>query len=217
MGIRMASGRLGGWVLVLALAACSGVGGPPLAEVPPPANGAELIRALRAGGLNIYMRHGATESTGPDADITDFQDCGRQRNLSALGRQQAAAVGQAFAALHIPVAAVSSSPYCRCRDTARLAFGDDTIEPMLLALDAGPSSKERQERVSWLLQRIRQEHAGENMVYVSHQFNIMSAANILLNEGDAAIIRPHGAAGIEVLATVSAAQWQSLAREATPR
>lgn len=212
----MAERITGAWLaagVAVLLAAC-GTTAPPLADESLPANSADLIQQLRAGGLNIYMRHAATESGRQDMNIIDLQDCSQQRNLSDLGRRQAEVIGKSFDALAIPVNEVYTSPYCRCRDSARLAFGEERIDPMLLALDSAPNAKERQARVTWLLQRIREEHAGKNIVYVSHQFNIMSAANILLSEGDVAVIRPHGDAGIEVLAKLSAGQWQTLARQA---
>jgi phosphohistidine phosphatase SixA len=46
-------------------------------------------------------------------EARDDTDCACQRNLSAAGRRQARAIGRAFRALRIPVAAVLVSAYCR--------------------------------------------------------------------------------------------------------
>ena len=52
-----------------------------------------------------------------------LHDCRTQRNLSDEGRAHARQVGEAFRAQGVPVAQVLSSPWCRCLETARLAFG----------------------------------------------------------------------------------------------
>jgi len=74
-----------------------------------------LIADLRNGGFVIYLRHAVTDSK-PEPVVLDLTDCGWQRDLSADGRRQAAAVGARLAGLHIPVMTVS--PFCRRRQTA---------------------------------------------------------------------------------------------------
>ena len=53
----------------------------------------------------------------------DLRDCSRQRNLTAKGRREARSIGSALRRLDIPVGEAPASPYCRTRQTARLAFG----------------------------------------------------------------------------------------------
>jgi phosphohistidine phosphatase SixA len=73
-------------------------------------------------GRVLLLRHALAPGT---FDPPGFQlsDCSTQRNLSAEGRAQARAIGQWFAQHGPAVATVRSSPWCRCMDTARLAFG----------------------------------------------------------------------------------------------
>jgi hypothetical protein len=89
---------------------------------PAAAAGAEprpLAERLRRGGYVLAFRHAATGSETDSGG--DLRDCSRQRNLSAEGRDQARGIASAFERLGIPVGAVLASPYCRTRETARLA------------------------------------------------------------------------------------------------
>jgi phosphohistidine phosphatase SixA len=73
-------------------------------------------------GRVLLLRHARAPGT---FDPPGFQlgDCSTQRNLSAEGQAQARAIGQWFAQHGPAVVTVRSSPWCRCMDTARLAFG----------------------------------------------------------------------------------------------
>src|SRR5258706_9621035 len=85
--------------------------------------GAALVTALRAGGLTLYVRHGATDLSQSDRQGDRYEDCSKQRNLTDAGRTQAVAIGAAIRALGLPVGEVLASPFCRTMETARLAFG----------------------------------------------------------------------------------------------
>ena len=104
----------------------------------PKADPARLVEQLREGGLVIYFRHSATETSGvAEANGVDVSRCDTQRSLTPAGKAQATAIGRAFTALHIPVGEVLSSPFCRCKETAELAFGHYKVNPDLyFAIDA---------------------------------------------------------------------------------
>jgi hypothetical protein len=59
---------------------------PVLAQTPPPLGDAELVKALRAGGLVILLRHGATFSDQTDKVPFNFDDLASQRNLNDKGK-----------------------------------------------------------------------------------------------------------------------------------
>ncbi len=88
-----------------------------------PLQGHALLDALRGGGYVLLFRHAATDYGQSDVDKQNLENCLTQRNLSEQGRQQAAAIGQAFRQLQIPVGTDLASPYCRTQETARLAYG----------------------------------------------------------------------------------------------
>jgi hypothetical protein len=86
------------------------------------AAGPDAEAALRAGGVVAAFRHALAPGT---FDPPGFRlgDCSTQRNLSDVGRAQARRLGEWFTARSLRPAQVRSSPWCRCMDTATLAFG----------------------------------------------------------------------------------------------
>ena len=77
---------------------------------------------LRKGGVVLAFRHARAPGTF-DPPAFRLADCSTQRNLSDEGRAQALNIGQWFKARDLRPAKVLSSPWCRCIDTAILAFG----------------------------------------------------------------------------------------------
>lgn len=139
---------------------------------------AELLNALQSGGYIIYMRHAMTDHTEKDENRDQLEDCHGQRNLSPEGRRQAKQIGRAVKTLKIPISDVLSSPYCRCKDTARLVFGQYTIEPDL----SFSISKDQQEsqRLGGRLVDMMVEANVEvgNAVFVGHTSNLRDGLGI---------------------------------------
>jgi virginiamycin B lyase len=207
-------------VLVVALAACGGgrdrrARDPGPTVAPPTASGA-FVDDLRRGGHVIAFRHAATDFSMAD-ETRNYADCAHQRNLSAAGRRQATAIGRAFRVLRIPVAGVLASPYCRTRDTARLAFGRATPSADLLS-QQGALHGERDLAARLRARLRRRPAAGTNTVLVSHNFAIDAAADVDVAEGEAAVFRPDSSRrGFHLVRTVTAARWTALARAADAR
>ncbi|MFZ5877234.1 MAG: histidine phosphatase family protein [Nitrospirota bacterium] len=177
-------------------------------------HGAELVRALRNGGHVIYLRHAATDHSRGDSDRENLENCAEQRNLSDKGRDQAHAIGRAFKALGIPVARVESSPYCRCIETGRLAFGDVSVSDDLRSA-ISQSRSETARSAEALRKRLGEPPPpGTNTVLVSHTANLQEAAGIWPDpEGVAIVVRPDDAAGFSFVAKVLPEQWAELPRE----
>ncbi len=83
---------------------------------------AEAIALLRRGGVVLVLRHARAPGT---FDPPGFRlgDCSTQRNLGEEGRAQARQLGAYLKSQQLRPARVRSSPWCRCMDTAELAFG----------------------------------------------------------------------------------------------
>ena len=138
----------------------------------------DLIKALQSGGYIIYMRHGLTDHTTRDMNDQNFDDCSRQRNLSSKGRMEVQQIGRRMNALGIPIGDVSSSPYCRCKDTARLAFGRLHVEPDLrfsITKDE-QESKRLGERLYAMM--MNSEAGSKNVVFVGHTSNLRDGLGI---------------------------------------
>ena len=103
----------------------------------PCAYSADAIWSLLQSGRNvILMRHAATVPGIGDPPGFKPGQCSTQRNLSDAGRAQARRIGAAFRQHGVPLGAVLSSSWCRCIDTAQLAFG--RVQPAAM-LDSGYS------------------------------------------------------------------------------
>lgn len=160
-----------------------------------------LWAALRAGGYVIMIRHAATEPGTGDPPGFRLDDCATQRNLSSAGRAEARRVGEAFRRHGVPVSRVLSSEWCRCRDTARLAFGGYEPWPMLNSLFEEPErGAERTRAVHELGRRVR---PGENLVLVTHNFNIRAVAGVSPVSAELVVLRPAGGGQIELVGRIT--------------
>lgn len=161
-----------------------------------PPHAVALLAMLREGGLVIFFRHASTPDYS-EPQITDFADCPRQRNLNPLGRAQSALIGEGFRALKIPVGDVIASPFCRCMDTARLAFGRVT------AADEVRGKAEAKMRAHFATPL----KAGANLVIVGHGGAGGLIGDEFLREAEAVVVRPLGDDKFELVARIRAEQW----------
>ncbi|MDX6555173.1 MAG: hypothetical protein QOD86_1368 [Miltoncostaeaceae bacterium] len=183
---------------LLALAGCGDDNGPPPTPTAP-LEGTQLVDALRDGGYVIFFRHAATTRSGqPDDDLTT---CTTQRNLNAQGRREAREIGAAFRELDIPVGRVVASPYCRTKDTARLAFGH--VDETSLALKDGGKP------LSELIARLP-EPGDTNTILVGHGLDRLPPLHLPpLDEAEAAVL-VIDASGSHRVARVKADGWADL-------
>jgi broad specificity phosphatase PhoE len=174
---------------------------------------ATVLGELRKGGLVIYFRHALTDQKGATDEEADLAKCATQRNLSAAGRAQATQIGTAFHTLGIPVGLVATSPFCRCKDTAKLAFGRfDVSDDLFFAIGTNVGDTERFARS---LRRMlgTMPAPATNTVIVSHTANLREAAGIWPKaEGVAYVFRPWPGGAFEAIAMVMPDDW---AHEAT--
>src|SRR5438128_491577 len=107
-----------------------------------------LWTELRRGGLALLMRHGSTLPGLGDPPGFRVADCATQRNLSPEGRDEARRVGERLKHERVRVAHVYTSPWCRCRDTAMLAFvRADDWEPLSSFFDLPERESDFSDRV----------------------------------------------------------------------
>ena len=156
---------------------------------------------LRGSGAVLVLRHAATVPGIGDPPGFRLDDCASQRNLSAEGREQAAAIGRSLREQGVSVVRVESSRWCRCLETARLAFPQLQVQP-LAALDsffadraAGPA------QTSVLRNRVRDWQGPGVLVLVSHQVNITALTGQAVAAGEGVVLRPE-ADGFRVVGSV---------------
>jgi phosphohistidine phosphatase SixA len=141
------------------------------------------------------MRHASTDPGIGDPPGFRLGDCATQRNLSAAGREEALRWGRALRERAVRIDAVLSSAWCRCRDTAALAFGGYEVWAALNSFFSDPGTAEAQTRT--VLDRISAWRGPGTLVLVTHQVNITAATGLTVASGRAVVIRP-GTTGIEV-------------------
>ena len=169
-----------------------------------------LLAALRGGGLILYFRHTSTDFGQSDERMTGYEDCATQRNLTAVGRDEARAIGAQLRELRIPIGDVLASPFCRTMETAQLMFGRGAATPAVRGGSAQPDSPERYAQLRDLLATTVPR--GTNLVIASHGNPFRAVAGgPYLAEGEAAVIEPRGAEGFRVVARVRKDEWRELA------
>lgn len=179
----------------------------PAVDTPAAGASAVPVEKLRDGGYVVTFRHAATDQGMDTTD--DLSDCSRQRNLDAEGRRQSREIGRAFERLDIPVARVMASPFCRTRDTARLAFG--RVRPTRALLSVEFFESVREGRRKGLRRLLRTEPPdGTNIVLVTHGSAILDALGEEPEEGDAVIVEPvRGKRGYAVVSAVPVEDWRA--------
>ena len=125
-----------------------------------------LWALLHDGGQVVLMRHGTTTPGSGDPPGFRLGDCTTQRNLSDAGRAEARRTGEEFRRAEIPVGRVLSSQWCRCLDTARLAFGKAEEEPALNSAFA--DDRERAKQMDATRKLLAIDPHGPNLVLVTH-------------------------------------------------
>jgi len=138
----------------------------------------------------VLIRHAVTTPGVGDPPGFRLDDCATQRNLTDEGRGHAKRIGEAFRAHAIPVERVLSSPWCRCVETARLAFGKSEPSGALGNLFGRPERHAQQVEQMKALAAARPK--GGNLVLVSHGSTISALTGISPATGEMVIVTPQG-------------------------
>src|SRR5688500_15071946 len=153
----------------------------------------KLWSLLKAGGQVILIRHTITAPGAGDPPGMRLDDCRTQRNLTDAGRQHARRIGEEWRKRGIPLERVISSPWCRCLETARLAFGKAEISEALSNLFGRSENSERQVRE---MRALVSRHAGKgNLVLVSHGSTISALTGISPGTGEMVVLSKGAVAG----------------------
>ncbi len=171
-----------------------------------------IVKDLQAGGYLVYFRHAETDRSQVDSDRNNLTDCASQRNLSDAGRAHARTIGEAIRDLNIPIGKVMSSPYCRAKDTAQLAFGKAEIS-YDLRFGVGDDAEQTAHLSQALIRMLSTPPAkGTNTILVSHTANLKEAAGIWPKpEGAAYIFKPLNEKIFQYIGRLTPDDWSRLA------
>jgi len=164
--------RGAGLALGTALAAPVLLLGSPLVGAQTTGNVTELAALWRREGGVLLVRHAVTEPGLGDPPEFALGQCRTQRNLSPEGQRASRAMGEWARSQGFKPDAVLSSQWCRCQDTARLAFGQSQDWSPLNSTFAGQGNPTAQ--IQALRERLLAMPAGRTEVWVTHQV-IMTA------------------------------------------
>ena len=157
---------------------------------------------LRQGGHVVLLRHGQTTPGIGDPDGMRLDDCSTQRNLSAEGREHARRIGEEFRRFRVPVDTVLSSEWCRCVETAGLAFGGTAdVWPALNNLFGRPEN--RQKQIDELAARIGEWRGKGNLVLVTHGSTMLALTRAGVQMGEMLILSPRGGGTFALVGRVS--------------
>ncbi len=161
---------------------------------------ADLVDVLRQGGYHLFFRHAIT--AGEDARKVNppnetLANCASQRLLNDAGRAQARQIGLTITQLGIPVGDVYASPFCRCEETARLAFARGvTVDWLVAQRGRGMPRLNQALRAVPSTGGFTPTPTGKNNVYVGHAITFSEGlvgpefGRHVLREGEALVIAP---------------------------
>lgn len=172
-----------------------------LLQVSATADEADLWKRLAAGGHVVLMRHAAT--TPGVGDPADFKldDCKTQRNLSPGGRADAQAVGATFHRHAVPVGRVLTSRWCRCVDTAELAFGRAVPAEMLDSIWQ-QDDVTRDRKVAAVRKVVATYSEPGTLVLVTHDVNVRALSGSSLAQGEMVVAKARADGTLDILGTL---------------
>lgn len=143
-------------------------------------------------GTVLLMRHAQTDPGTGDPPGFALGQCSTQRNLSAEGRAQAKRIGALLQQQGLVPQRVRSSAWCRCLDTATLAFGK--VEPWEALNSFFERGDTQGAQTAALRKALAAVPAGQVEVWVTHQVNITALTGVYPASGEVLVLRKGNAA-----------------------
>ena len=141
---------------------------------------------MQKGGKLIFIRHDYAPGGG-DPDNFDINDCTTQRNLSHSGRVQSKKIGNFFKVNKIPFSKVYSSEWCRCKETAFLAFEKYETKNFLNSFFSQQFANNREKQIIDFNKFIANWDQDQNLVFVTHYVVISEILKYAPSSGEIVI------------------------------
>ena len=143
----------------------------------------KLFNQLGDGEKLIFIRHAYAPGSG-DPNNFNLSDCSTQRNLSEEGRKQAEYIGEFFRKKKIKVDKVLSSEWCRCKETAEIAFKNFSTYSFLNSFYSSKFSKNKSKQIEALNDYINKFKSNKNLVLITHYVLISEILNYGPSSGE---------------------------------
>ena len=145
-----------------------------------------VINELKKGGNLIFIRH-AYAPGGGDPINFDINKCNTQRNLSDSGRKQASEIGSFFKKNNIQVDKVYSSEWCRCKETALIAFNEFEKKNFLNSFFSAKFAQNKNSQIKSFKKFIKSWEGEKNLIFVTHYVVISEILNYAPSSGEIVI------------------------------
>ena len=142
-----------------------------------------LINQLEDGGKLIFIRHAYAPGNG-DPNNFNLNDCSSQRNLNSIGRKQAKDIGEFFRENKIKIYKVLSSEWCRCKETADIAFNNYSTNSFLNSFYSSKYAKNKDKQVEALNDYVKKFKSDKNLIFVTHYVLISEVLNYGPSSGE---------------------------------
>ncbi len=126
-----------------------------------------IIENLKVGGKLIFIRH-AYAPGGGDPENFNINDCSTQRNLSKSGRIQSEKIGNFFKENKIKIENVYSSEWCRCKETASLAFKNFKTKSFLNSFFSSKFAQNKNSQMRDFQKFLLDWDEKTNLIFVTH-------------------------------------------------
>ena len=143
----------------------------------------KILNSLKEGKKLIFIRHAIAPGNG-DPENFNIKDCSTQRNLDKNGIKQSKKIGFFFKNNKIKIDKVLSSEWCRCKDTAKLAFKNfETLNALNSFYDERLEANETKQ-INDLKSYINNWQSDKNLIFVTHYVVISSILNTGSSSGE---------------------------------
>ncbi len=126
-----------------------------------------IIENLKAGGKLIFIRH-AYAPGGGDPENFNIYDCSTQRNLSESGIIQSKKIGNFFKENKIKIKNVYSSEWCRCKETAFLAFKSFKTKSFLNSFFSSKFAHKKKSQIKDFQKFLNNWDKKNNLIFITH-------------------------------------------------
>ena len=145
-----------------------------------------IISFLKEGKKVVFLRHAIAPGNGDPVNF-DINDCSTQRNLNNKGIIQSRNIGTFFLTNNIKIDKVLSSEWCRCKDTAKIAFGKFKTLSALNSFYEARYAKNKFKQIKDLKKYINNWESDSNLIIVTHYIVISSLLNTTTSSGEMVI------------------------------
>ena len=142
-----------------------------------------LMNQFKEGGKLIFIRHAYAPGSGDPANF-NLNDCSTQRNLSDEGRNQAKLIGEFFIKNKIEIDKVLSSEWCRCKETAKIAFRNFSTNSFLNSFYSLKYAENKDKQVRALNNYVKNFESKKNLILVTHYVLISEVLNYGPSSGE---------------------------------